>query len=220
MLNRIVQPEILDSLPEDHPDALKNRRDLVTLNQILGNNRWFRKQLSQFLQPGDRLLEVGAGGGEMGASLFPDLQPLEVEWTGLDAWSRPAHWPESWAWCSTDLLQFQDFAPYQGILGNLILHQFQDEELHALGKSWNRSARFLLFSEPRRHPLPLHLLQWTRLLGMHPTTRHDGAISIRAGFRGEELPEILGLDSRAWDWTIQTTTTGSYRLMARKRNLS
>src|SRR5688572_14054246 len=39
-MQRTVQPEILDSLPHDHPDALHNRRDLRLTNFVTGDHRW------------------------------------------------------------------------------------------------------------------------------------------------------------------------------------
>lgn len=185
----------------------------------MGNPLWFRKQLNGFLRPGDQLLELGAGEGLMGRKLFPQMEAREVTWTGLDCWSRPRDWPEPWEWFTADLTQFKDFSPYPGILGNLILHQFPDEILAELGRHWNETARFLLFSEPQRHPVNLLLLKATPLLGMHRITLHDGAVSIRAGFRGNELAEILQLDPRRWKCEVFTTWTGSYRLRAWRTDL-
>jgi len=43
MRSCILQAELLDSLPPDHPDALHNRRDLRLTNALMGNSRWFQR---------------------------------------------------------------------------------------------------------------------------------------------------------------------------------
>jgi len=48
---RILEPEILDSLPPDHPDALHNRRDLRLTNRLAGNFRWFARTLPRLVGP-------------------------------------------------------------------------------------------------------------------------------------------------------------------------
>ena len=88
---RIVKPEILDSLPEDHPDAIHNRRDIRMFNRIMGNFRWFSRQLRRHLLPGDTILEIGAGTGDLGRHLrrtTPDNWVSKLD--GLDLCSRPS----------------------------------------------------------------------------------------------------------------------------------
>ena len=50
------------------------------------------------------------------------------------------------------------------------------------------------------------------LLRFSPVTRHDLLISIRAGFRGDELPRALGL--AGWTTAVSLTALGAYRLVA------
>jgi hypothetical protein len=40
-------------------------------------------------------------------------------------------------------------------------------------------------------------------------------VSIRAGFRAQELPEQLGL-GKDWEVTVQETLFGAYRMIARR----
>ncbi len=68
-MQRILQAELLDSLPHDHPDALHNRRDLRVINRVMGNYRWFARTLPALLRPGEAALEVGAGDGTLGLQL-------------------------------------------------------------------------------------------------------------------------------------------------------
>ena len=68
---RAIKPEILDQLPENHPDALHNRRDLLIFNHLMGNFRWFYRELKKRLDKNDHLLEIGSGLGDLGRWLFP-----------------------------------------------------------------------------------------------------------------------------------------------------
>src|SRR5690606_11470579 len=49
MMKRLVQPEILDSLPHHHPAVAANRRDLFLINRIMGNFRWIGSALKLHL---------------------------------------------------------------------------------------------------------------------------------------------------------------------------
>src|SRR5580698_3898368 len=101
-MQRQLQPEILDSLPHSHPDAAHNRRDLRIINRAMGNPRWFLRELPPLLRPGERVLELGAGTGDLGIA----LNALGIPVDGLDLWPRPAAWPAARAWHQADLKTF------------------------------------------------------------------------------------------------------------------
>ena len=210
---RRVQPELLDSLPPGHPDALHNRRDLRFFNAVMGNHRWFARALREHLCPGDRMLELGAGEGNLAQSLRRTL-PAQTTYAGLDLWPRPADWPAAQVWHRADLTQFADYANYNVILGNLILHQFEDNVLAGLGRQWREHARLLVFCEPARHALHLAQLPLARGAGINYVSRHDGRVSIEGGFRGRELPRLLGVDAPPWRSELRHTFFGAYRLIA------
>lgn len=213
---RSVQPEILDSLPHDHPVALRNRRDLRLINFLMGTERWFARTLRRASAPRDAFLELGAGTGELGLSLAKTIGP--VRYTGLDFWPRPADWPDHWRWLQTDLLDFQNYPGHSVVIGNLILHQFSAAELEGIGRMMQRQARAIVFSEPARRRLHVWQLKLIALFGLCAVAKHDGLISINAGFLGEELPMALGLDRRQWKWTITTGFRGYYRMVAVRRS--
>jgi hypothetical protein len=214
MLSRRVQPELLDSLPPEHPDALHNRRDLRFFNALMGNYRWFARALRRHLRPNDRVLELGAGEGDLARHLRRSLPNKDISYTGLDLWPRPADWPAAQEWHRADLTQFPVYANYNIILGNLILHQFEDDALANLGRQWRESARLLIFCEPARHALHLAQLPLARLAGINYVSRHDARVSIEGGFCGRELPRLLGLDAPPWRIELSHTFLGAYRLIA------
>jgi hypothetical protein len=213
-MQRTLQPEILDSLPPDHPDALQNRRDLRRINGLMGNFRWLTSTLPKLLRPGERALEIGSGDGALGAV----LAAAGLSYDGLDLWPRPAKWPRESAWHRTNLLSFAGYADYPVVFGNLIFHQFSDDDLAALGATLGRTARLIVANEPARG---LHVQLLSRainpLIGANHVTRHDAHVSIAAGFRGDELPRALGLDKSLWTWRHTTSLRGAYRLVAQRK---
>lgn len=214
MRSRILQAELLDSLPPDHPDALHNRRDLRLTNALMGNPRWFVRSLPSLLQTDDRVLEIGAGTGELGLR----LNRRHIPTAGLDLWPRPPAWPESRAWHQTDLRTFSEWERYPVIIGNLIFHQFSDEELLALGTRLQSHARVIVACEPaRRRVFQAAYKIFGPPLGANHVSLHDAHVSIAAGFLANELPHRLGLDSSQWDCYCTTTLLGAYRMIARRR---
>jgi hypothetical protein len=214
MLMRRVQPELLDGLAPDHPDAVHNRRDLRFFNALMGNFRWLARVLREQLRPGDRLLELGAGEGDLGQYLSRQWNGQGAAYAGLDLWPRPANWPSPWGWHREDLAKFSGYSQFNVILGNLILHQFEDDVLTKLGDRWRESARMLAFCEPARHPLHLAQLPLARLAAINHVSRHDARVSIEGGFRARELPQLLGVNQPPWRVQLQHTFLGAYRMIA------
>lgn len=213
-MQRTLQPELLDSLPPDHPDALHNRRDLRLTNRVLGTHRWLLRTLPHLVRPSERVLEIGAGTGELGQRLVRAGIALD----GLDIWPRPADWPTDRAWHRADLRNFDDYDAYDLIVGNLIFHQFPDSDLAALGAKLRRRARVIVACEPvRRRASQLLYRAIAPALGANHVSLHDGHVSIAAGFRGNELPDALGLSSPEWNITCTATLLGVYRLLAVRR---
>jgi len=213
-MRRQVQPEILDTLPPNHPDALHNRRDLRLTNGIMGNHRWFARTLPPLVRTGERILEIGAGDGALGLRLAARGVPVD----GLDLWPRPGAWPAARAWHRTDLLKFGGFADYEVIIGNLIFHQFPADQLAALGRQLVRTARVIVACEPmRRRVSQVVFARLAPLLGANAVSLHDAHVSIAAGFCERELPEMLGLDASRWEVRCSTRPLGAYRMVAVRR---
>lgn len=205
--------EILDTLPDDDEAARHCRRDLRRLNRLMGNARWFARTLPRVAAEGTRVLEFGAGGGELAADLHASGFAVEA----IDRAPQPESWPADARWHQLDLFDFKGWEPAPVVIGNLIFHHFDDAALRTLGREIDRHATALLANEPVRRRLSQRLLTLAcRVIGAHPYTRHDAAVSIHAGFRGEELPQALGLEPTRWRWRISTTLRGAYRLVARR----
>jgi SAM-dependent methyltransferase len=211
---RKIRPEILDSLPPDHPDARASRRDLRLINRIMGNHRWIESVLPPFLRPGERVLELGAGDGELGRRLA--ARGIQVD--GLDIGPRPDDWPPGRAWHRGNLREFDGYGKYAAVVGNLIFHHFDSGSLADLGRRLEPAVRIVVACEPSRSRLSQFLFgALGPVFGANRVTRHDGRVSIAAGFRGGDLARALGLDKASWNCKCRSTLLGAHRLVAIRR---
>lgn len=211
MIERRLTPELLDELPSDDPAAIRSRKDLSFINEVMGNYRWIASRMNR---PGN-WLEIGAGTGSL-ARQIPGTGSVRV--TGVDFAPRPDTWPESWDWHQGDLFEFFDsgVSEIEGLVANLFLHHFTDAQLRRIGSLVPGTASRLLFSEPARYPL--HQVQ--ARMGFpffNSVTRHDMMVSIEAGFRENELGAALGLDPGEWSCEVNRTFFGAYRFEASRR---
>jgi len=214
-MKRTSEPELLDGLPFDHPDAVHSRRDLRIVNRFMRSQGWFGRTLPGLLRPGEPVLEIGAGTGELGSLLNARSVPLD----GLDLCPRPPRWPVGRAWHQADLRTFAGYGAYPVVMGNLIFHQFSDSELAAgLGRRTPTRARLVVASEPLRSRISQRMMAAVApLLGANHVTLHDARVSIAAGFLGQELPEALGMDPALWEITCSSALPGIYRMVALRR---
>ena len=178
---------------------------------------------SSFIKLLDRHRSVAAidhdlGAGDGGLARHLTVQPV----TGLDFAPRPSVWPEKWAWECGDLFEtlpaFVKKSKSIGVIANLFLHHFTDEQLAAIGEMLGQKVSVLIVSEPARHWI--HQVQGTLAWPfINHVTRHDMRVSIEAGFRGDELAETMGLP-RNFD-LIQTSHQffGAYRLVATRNKI-
>ena len=214
-MRRVVGPEILDTLPPDHPDAVANRRDLRLINALQGNPRWIARTLAPRLRPGDHILEAGAGDGTLGRELWRRLPILRrCRYTGLDRQcGRPAGWPGGWDWIRADLLDHPLVPAPRVVVINFLLHQFPDGQLVDLSRRL-QAAAFWVVCEPHRRRHALLGLGLLRLLGLHPVSWQDGRTSILAGFRGRELPALLEADAAGRATSVTIDPRGVYRMVS------
>ena len=211
----VLPAELLDGLPSDSIEARASRRDLRIFNSLLGTAGWMRSALTMHgIGPADQVLELGAGDGCLGR----EMHARGSAWDGLDRAGRPPSWPRDADWIQSDVFDHVFGSRHRVVAASLFLHHFSDEQLPVLGKLIQEHARLLIVADLWRSASQEKIFGLVcRLMRAHPVSRHDGALSIRAGFRGEELPHALGLAPGQWRWKISRTFTGAYRMIATKR---
>lgn len=224
MRTRKVAREVLDDLSEDDPDAIQSRRDLSRVHRAMGTRAILLRALREVTASRRdcaplRVLELGAGDGSLMLGVAQALAPAwpKVELTLLDAqalvrretlaryaelgWTAVAEVSDvfDWATGSHDprLMNHQP-ARWDLIVSNLFLHHFEDEHLAGLfGAIADRGKRFFA-SEPRRARLALAGSHLIGLLGTNWVTRQDAVLSVRAGFRGQELSALWPDVGQRW----------------------
>jgi 2-polyprenyl-3-methyl-5-hydroxy-6-metoxy-1,4-benzoquinol methylase len=204
--------ELLDSLPAADPRARASRRDLRIFNRLLGNERWMLSILRRHVRPSERVIELGAGDGV----LAKKLNGAGIRCDAVDFAPRPDAWPERSRWIQRDVSTLA-LDGYDGVFANLFLHHFTDAQIGRLGERLGPGTRIIVVGDLLRSRIYEKVFALVcRLVNAHAVSRHDGKLSIRAGFRGDELPRALNLGDE-WHWRITCTITGAYRMVALRR---
>ena len=206
---RKLTPELLDHLPHDDPGAVRSRRDLRRINQFMGNDGWFLRNLPENPR---RITELGAGDGHL-LTLLSKKHP-SAEITAYDLAPRPPELPENVAWHQGDAFAQPPVIPGGILIANLFLHHFSDTRLRELAH-WFASFDVLLFNEPLRARIPLILGKLAHPF-IHPITRHDMRVSIEAGFIPNEIPELLNFKTLGYSYNETVNARGSIRVIAQK----
>lgn len=204
MRERVVVPEILDELAGDDPRALRSRQDLRMINAMMGNERWILREL-QGTEVG--VAELGAGQGELLGKVAGLLGERAVA-TGFDLQGKPKNLSKGLKWKQGDLFQNLGEEPSPIVVGSLILHHFEEEQLLQLGQLLAGREK-LIFAEPLRSEIAV-MEGYTLFPLVNEVTRHDMIVSIRAGFHVGELPRLLGLEE-GWVWEEKVTLRGGLR---------
>jgi SAM-dependent methyltransferase len=232
-MQRVVQPELLDTLPREAPEAARSRLDLRRVNWLMGSASRLRAGIrrSRLLRERTRpwrVLELGAGDVHLAARLWRRLpappaasrlwlldqqalaEPAALAELGEHGWITETILADAFAW-----LGEYDGERFDLIYANLFVHHFDRGALRELLKLAAPHARAFVVVEPCRSRLSLAGTRLLRFLGCNYVTRHDAARSVRAGFLQREL-------TAAWpkegDWEFREGPAGlfSHRFVARR----
>ncbi len=215
MKHRHIRPELLDLLPQDDPDAIRAREEMVQVNGIMGNHRWIERMVRRHGEPGWSITELGAGDGTLSLRLLKSALCCETGLHGVDLAAVPPNWPAQSGWTCGDVLA-QPLPESNIVIANLFLHHFTDEQLRELGARLSPVTRLIVAAEPMR--LWIHSITgrlFCELAELNHVQRYDMQVSIRAGFRRGELQEALGLGTE-WQVEVQAHPLGGYRFLAQR----
>lgn len=187
---RLILPELLDTLPPDQ--ALASLQDLVRINRRWGGHSTLRSLLRENVGRGSgefSLLDVGAASGDMGACIAQWYPAAKV--TSLDYVASHLKGAGSKVVGDAFRLPFRP-ASFDYVFCSLFLHHFPNEKVVELLRNFGSVARKgVLAIDLERNPIPYYFIAWSRpILGWDPVTVHDGAISVEAAFRRQELEEL------------------------------
>ena len=191
---RILEPEWLDTLPEDDARAQRSRRDLVRVNALMGNVGVVAGLLRDALPAGRawRIAEVGAGDGTFAARVLARLRG-QGELILVDRGCAPTVAVEGWRVRAerADVFDWLERAPpLDAVFANLFLHHFDDAALRRMLAGIAARAPVFAACEPRRSRLAVAGASLLGLIGCNDVTRHDAVVSVRAGFNGRELASL------------------------------
>lgn len=219
---RRVEPEWLDVLAPSDPRAVRSRRDLRRVNALMGNAAIVAKRLEESCAHGSlrRIAEIGAGDGTFMLRLAQNISrpPRDVIVVLLDQqdivgaqtlerfsslrWQAQPVAADVFGWLAGPVGEVFD-----AIVANLFLHHFEPARLAALLSLIATRTRVFIACEPRRSGFALagsHML-WA--VGCNDVSRHDAAVSVRAGFEGEELSALWPQTS---EWRVQECARGLF----------
>jgi len=225
-MKRIVQPEILDTLPPTDSRAVHSRRDLRRVNAWMRNHSIMADALKNNLNSDalKKITELGAGDGSF---LLAVAKKLSSRWPNtsltlldlqknisdetLAAFSKLSWRAEALVADAFDWPQSSE----EVVVANLFLHHFENKRLAELLRIISERAKLFVAIEPRRAPLPLFFSRLLWAIGCNEVTRHDATVSVRAGFSGEELSSLWP-DKQNWRLTERRTGLFSHLFIAQK----
>ena len=219
---RRVEPEFLDHLPADHPDAIRSRGDLRRLNTWMRHPvimaRALREKTPRYSL--ESVVDLGAGDGSLLLSVARRLAPstrgvratLVDRQTVVDARTVAAFARLEWRVETTVAdafrwLKAERGKPPRTFVTNLFLHHLATQPLAELLESVAHQAARFIAIEPRRHPWPLLCSRLVGALGCNSITRHDAVTSVRAGFTGRELSALWPAHS---SWRLTECRAGLF----------
>lgn len=221
-LPRQVEPELLDGLAAEDPQALRSRKDLRRIHHAMATLLIVQRALDRgtagFIPR--TLLELGAGDGSLMLRL---AQKRADRWPAVDVtlldrlnlvdapvceeihrlgWTPRVLAQDVFNWLESDEASRTDV-----IMANLFMHHFSTNELTRLLAGIEARSRVFLCCEPRRSALSLVGSHCLGLLGAGPVTRLDAVSSVHAGFRAQELSQLW---PNPQNWTLHEYSAGLF----------
>jgi hypothetical protein len=230
-MERIVQPELLDILPPLDRLALRSRRDIRRLNSLMGHDRIAAGALEKNLRgsASRRIVELGAGDGHFLLGVAERLRGAKLDVNAtlvdrldvLDPETRERFQAVGWRVRpeiaeAIDWLRRASTDSSDALISNLFFHQFDNGELTEMLRLAARTANTVIALEPRRAWLARFCGRFLWLAGCGSVTRHDGQISIRAGFAGRELSALWPAAGK-WELTEGPAGLFTHLFIARRK---
>jgi 2-polyprenyl-3-methyl-5-hydroxy-6-metoxy-1,4-benzoquinol methylase len=208
----------MDDLSLSGPILTRTLDDLGKVHRILGGGsvvihalHHVFKQNSEMNQV-THILDAGCGGGDSMRSIarWARKQKMTVSISGIDANNaaieyareKSTNYPEI-TYSTANL--FDDALPwsqYDIVIFSLILHHFKaDEILGLFNKCHEAGVPTIIVNDLHRSGLAYFLFHgFTRLFKFSKMARADGLLSIKKGFRRDELKSLIDSSCYALGW--------------------
>ena len=205
---RRVSPRELPELMDGDCSYEDFRGCLRSLEQV---NRWllgyrptlaWLERLPREPQEPMHIVDVGSGGGDLLRQIarWFRRRRIAVQLTGIDlnpyaaraaAESTPTEL--GIAWVTGDALVYRPQKPVDIVASSLTAHHLEDEEIVALLRWMETTARVGWFlNDLERSERTSRMFGWMAgVVGWHRFVRHDGPVSFRRAFRKEDWVRLL-----------------------------
>ena len=221
-IRRTIELEWLDELLPDDPRAMRSRRDLQRINALMTNSTLVAHELRRVYpgKPPRAIAEVGAGDGTF---MLQVAEKMSSHWRAIDVvlldqhslvspatsekfaamgWKAQAVVADVFAWLA------QPTGPvFDAIVANLFLHHFDATRLTELLSLAAQRTRVLIACEPQRSGRALLGSFLLGAVGCNDVSRHDAVVSVRAGFKNQELCGLWPGDTA---WTLREHARGLF----------
>jgi SAM-dependent methyltransferase len=201
--------------PRDLPEMMDGecsyedfRGCLRSLEQV---NRWllgyrptlfWLERLPRGLRDPVHIVDVGSGGGDLLREIadWTRRRGIAVQLTGIDlnpyaARAAAESMPKDFGitWVTGDALVYRPEKPVDIVVSSLTAHHLEDEEIIALLRWMEVTARLGWFiNDLERSERACRMFGWVAgLVGWHRFVRHDGPVSFRRAFREEDWLRLL-----------------------------
>ena len=206
--SRRVSPRELPELMDGNCSSEEFRGCLRSLEQV---NRWllgyrptlaWLRRLSHGLRVPVHIVDVGSGGGDLLRQIagWARRHGIAVQLTGIDlnpyaARAAVESTPKELgiAWVTGDALVYRPEKPVDIVVSSLTAHHLEDEEIAALLRWMEATARLGWFiNDLERSNRACRMFGWVAgVVGWHRFVRHDGPVSFRRAFREEDWVRLL-----------------------------
>ncbi|HEV2576485.1 MAG TPA: methyltransferase domain-containing protein [Acidobacteriaceae bacterium] len=163
---------------------------------------WLEQLLSPFPREPIHILDVGSGGGDLLRQIgaWARRRHIAVQLTGIDlnpyatrvaAECTPKELGITWLTCNA--LTYRPEKPVDVVVSSLMTHHLEDEEIVALLRWMEVTARVGWFlNDLERSERTSRMFGWlAKVLRMHPFVRHDGPVSFRRALQREDWARLL-----------------------------
>lgn len=220
---RSNEPELMDLPGADPVELNKTLNYIRFVNRVLGGDGLLIHGLNQFIrnQPEKKhwhILDIGCGRGDQLEVLnkWAQRQNAKITLAGLDnnpenirlARQNAQLSDVSW-YCSDAMSQEFDYSQFDLVCCTLFLHHLSDSEAVQLLRVLNKTKTQVLINDLHRSPLAWILFKCFAYLTNAPSmAKHDGALSVRKGFKKSELERMINKSGfkklvLKWKWAFR-----------------